>query len=183
LEHAVSLAGEIQTLGRRAIAVDEGGMAAWAPKAGLIINSTTKGQGGVRKLSGGMATLLALYSALAPAHPAAVPESDATHADFESRWLAAAKADIEANNEASSRLAASLPHETRFYDLIYHPEETVFLRHGRLTGHQTMNGKSMIVCQAVIAFCKRICQRQLSQLGKNNAATFRTVAEVMHRTW
>jgi shikimate 5-dehydrogenase len=90
---------------------------------------------------------------------------------------------VEANNEASSKLAQSIPVATRFYDLIYHPDETVFLRHGRTTGHPTMNGKSMIVCQAVIAFCKRICQRQLKQLGQDNPETFRTIADVMYRAW
>ena len=51
--------------------------------------------------------------------------------------------------------AFRVPAPTRFYDLIYHPAETVFLRHGRSTGHPTMNGKAMIVNQAMIAFCER----------------------------
>ena len=71
----------------------------------------------------------------------------------------------------------------RFYDLIYHPEETLFLRHGRLTRHRTMNGKNMIVCQAAIAFCQRICQRQLQQLGKDDVETRRRIAEIMYASW
>jgi shikimate dehydrogenase len=179
--HAQSLANEINHLGRQALAIDEEGIASWAPKAGLIINSSTKGQGGIRKLSAGMATMLAPYSALAPADPPVLGENLGDR--FEAQWREAARSDIETNNRRSETLAAVIPQATRFYDLIYHPEETVFLRHGRVSGHRTMNGKNMIVCQAVIAFCKRICQPQLAQLGKDNDATFSQVAEVMYRAW
>jgi shikimate dehydrogenase len=34
------------------------------------------------------------------------------------------------------------------YDLIYNPEETTFLRLGRLSGAKTMNGHSMLILQA-----------------------------------
>ena len=178
---AQSLADEIDKLGRQALAIDEGSISTWAPKAGLIINSTTKGQGGIRKLGNGMATMLAPYSALAPAHP---PVLTANLGDrFEAQWNEAARSDIETNNRRSETIAATIPAATRFYDLIYHPEETVFLRHGRASGHNTRNGKSMIVRQAVIAFCKRICQPQLAQLGKDNDATAAEVAGVMFRAW
>ena len=76
-----------------------------------------------------------------------------------------------------------IPVAARFYDLIYHPKETVFLRYGRKTGHRTMNGKNMIDRQAVIAFCRRFCRRQLQSLGKDTAATQREVAEVMLANW
>jgi shikimate dehydrogenase len=180
LEHAEALAEEIRKLGRQALAIDENDIPDWAAKAGLIINSTTKGQGGIRQLANGLATILEPYSALAPAHP---PSLNALEKNFEQRWHEQALADIEANNRSSETLAQLIPQATRFYDLIYHPEETVFLRHGRMTGHRTMNGKSMIVRQAVIAFCQRICQRQLAELGKDNAETFRQVAEIMYRAW
>jgi shikimate dehydrogenase len=181
LAHARSLAGEITKLGRQAIAIDEQDVSIWAPKVGLIINSTTKGQGGVRNLSNGMATMLAPYSALAPAQPPLLPENLGD--GFEMQWHAAAGNDIEANNRSSETLAATIPAATRFYDLIYHPEETVFLHHGRQTGHRTMNGKNMIVCQAVIAFCRRVCRRQLQSLGKDTPGTQREVTEVMFASW
>lgn len=180
-EHAESLAGEIAKLGGQAFAIDEMEVANWAPKVGLIINSTTKGQGGVRKLSDGKATILAPYSALAPANPAVL--ADDTAPNFEQQWRDVAQADIAANNQVSESLAQSIPQDTRFYDLIYHPEETVFLRQGRLTGHRTMNGKSMIVRQAVLAFCRRICRPMLIELGKNQDETFRAVTEIMFRAW
>ena len=181
LAQAQSLAREITNLGRQAIAIGEDDVSIWAPKVSLIVNSTTKGQGGVRKLNKGMATMLAPYSALAPAQPPRLAESLGD--EFEAQWRAAAGHDIEANNRSSETLAARIPAATRFYDLVYHPEETVFLRHGRETGHPIMNGKNMIVCQAVLAFCRRICRQQLQSLGKDTPVTQREVAEVMFANW
>ena len=179
--HAQSLADEINQLGHQALAIDEEAISTWAPKTGLIINSSTKGQGGLRKLSDGMATMLAPYSALAPAHPPVVAEDLGDR--FEAQWQEAARSDIATNNRRSATLAAVVPQATRFYDLIYHPEETVFLHHGRRSGHHAMNGKNMIIRQAVIAFCKHICQPQLAQLDKDNEATRSQVADVMYRAW
>src|SRR6185436_15619775 len=105
------------------------------------------------------------------------------NANFEQRWHALAQTGIAANNRESESLVQTIPQDTRFYDLIYHPEETVFLRHGRLTGHLTMNGKTMIVCQAVIAFCQCICRQQLHHLGKDDLDTRRRISEVMHASW
>jgi len=181
VEHARSLAGEIRNAAHEAIVINESEVSTWAPKVGLIINCTTKGQGGIRKLVNGTATLLEPYSSLAPANPPSV--GIANEPNFEEKWRARAGADIEANNRLSQSLAQTIPTDTHFYDLIYHPEETVFLHHGRLTGHKTMNGKNMIVCQAVIAFCKRICRQHLMELGKFNDQTFAEIATVMHRAW
>jgi hypothetical protein len=52
------------------------------------------------------------------------------------------------------------------------------LHHGALTSHPTMNGKSMIINQAVIAFCRRICHPELRA-----AETIREILEVMYRAW
>jgi shikimate dehydrogenase len=178
---AESLAAEVQTLGRQAMAIDETDISVWAPKVNLIVNTTVKGQAGVRKLGSGKATLLEPYSALSTANPPIF--SVAVEGNIEEQWRAEARADIEANNRDSETVAKSIPEQTRFYDLIYHPEETVFLRHGRLSGHKTMNGKSMVINQAVRAFCKRICQRQLVGLRANQENIFREIAEVMYRAW
>jgi len=180
-EHAESLASEIAKLGRQAVAIDESEIPKWAPQVGLIVNSTTKGQGGVRKLANGMATILEPYSALASANPPAL--SLGLNTNFEQQWRALAETDIAANNRESESLVQTIPQHTRFYDLIYHPEETVFLRQGRLTGHRTMNGKNMIVCQAAIAFCQCICRQQLHQLGKDDPDTRRRISQVMHASW
>ncbi len=181
IEAAELLAREIANLGRQAIAIDEKNIAVWAPRVNLIVNTTVKGQGGVRKLPNGKATILEPYSALASANP---PEFSPTlDGSVEPGWRAEARADIEANNRVSETLSRTIPAQTRFYDLIYHPEETVFLRHGRMTGHKTMNGKNMIVRQAVIAFCTRICRPQLAARGLDNQSVFHEIAEVMYRAW
>ena len=39
-----------------------------------------------------------------------------------------------------------------FYDLIYNPQETNFLRKAKLRGNRTMNGKLMFLWQAQLAF-------------------------------
>ena len=43
---------------------------------------------------------------------------------------------------------------TLFYDLIYNPKETNFLKNARLRGNKTMNGKKMFLYQAHFAFYK-----------------------------
>jgi shikimate dehydrogenase len=180
LQHAMSLATDLQKAKRLALGISEKEMADWAPKAGCIINCTTKGQGGVRKLPNGMAVTLEPYSALAPAHSPAFAERISQEQN--TRLPATAAAAIDANNLASMALARSVPPETRFYDLIYHPEETIFLRHGRMTGHPTMNGKGMIVNQATIAF-KLICSPELQARSIDDAQTHKQILEVMYRAW
>jgi shikimate dehydrogenase len=178
VEYARSLADEIRKSGHNAEAMIEEEIFQWAPRVALIINSTTKGQGGIHRLSDGRLTNLEPYSALAPAHPPAFAEGD-----FEQKWSAAARADIDANNEASISLAKSIPEAVRFYDLIYHPEETVFLRHGRLTGHPTMSGKGMIVHQAALAFSNHICATELQSKGIDRPETFKRILETMYSAW
>jgi shikimate dehydrogenase len=176
IAHAESLANEIAKTGCRASVIGEDDLLVWAPKAGLLVNSTTKGQGGLRHLSDGRMTSLEPYSSLASAHPG-------LSEDQLERRSAVAEADIIANNKASLAIAQAVPQSAGFYDLIYHPEETVFLRHGRETGHKTRNGKAMIVCQAVIAFCEKICKQDLLLMGKDDAETRRRVAEIMYAAW
>jgi len=182
-ERASSLAAEVQKIGCHAVAIGESKLTAHAPKAGLIVNCTTKGQSGVRKLPNGAAIMLEPYSSLAPAHPAQFPKTFLPETDADAKRRAVAARDIDANNLCSMALARCIPSETRFYDLIYHPEETVFLRHGRLTGHPTMNGKSLIINQAVIAFCKRICNAELQARGVDTPETRKQILEVMYRVW
>ena len=77
----------------------------------------------------------------------------------------AASFDIDINHRASLKLAEAMPSRVRFYDLVYHPEETVFLRHGRITGHPTMNGKAMIINQAVLRFAGEFAPMSLKPDG------------------
>ena len=39
-----------------------------------------------------------------------------------------------------------------FYDIIYNPKETNFLKEARLRGNRTMNGQKMFLNQAIYAF-------------------------------
>jgi shikimate dehydrogenase len=161
LEYATALAGEIRARGMRAFAIGEDELAQWAAEAMLIINCTTKGQG---------SSSLEAYSALAPALTRAGSAE-------------AAETAIRTNNEASLHLAAMIPKETRFYDLIYHPEETVFLRHARATGHKTMNGRAMIICQAALAFANHVCAEELRARGLDRPDTLAGLITAMYAAW
>jgi shikimate dehydrogenase len=182
-EHAHSLADEIHKLGPRSVGISEENTPSWATKVGLIINSTTKGQAGLRQIAHGRVTNLEPYSSLAPAHPPLLAAADGSKADCQRDWLATAQPDIASNNQASLALAKLIPRHVNFYDLIYHPEESVFLRHGRETGHQTMNGRAMIINQAVIAFCQHICRADLQAKGMDTAATGKQILQIMSRAW
>jgi shikimate dehydrogenase len=183
LDHAASLAEEITKAGTNATAIPEKELPLWGPKAGLIVNCTTKGQGGLRKLPDGKATLIESYSALAPAEPPSFDSTEFSDSQFERRWLESAASDIQANQRASLALAKEIPASSAFYDLIYHPEETVFLRHGRVTGHRTMNGKAMIVHQAAIAFTEHICKAELRTRKLDISATHGQIVQTMYDAW
>lgn len=45
-----------------------------------------------------------------------------------------------------------LPKQTCFYDLVYNPPETAFIRNARAKGHQAWNGFGMLLWQAALAF-------------------------------
>jgi len=165
LDRAHALADELRAAGFHALTIGEDELRQWAPQVKLIINSTTKGQGGIAWLEP--------YSALAPA-----PATESGAAKLEAATTAIAK-----NNEASLALAAAVPEAVRFYDLIYHPEETVFLRHGRVTGHEIMNGRAMIVCQAALAFFNHLCKGELRARGLDRPATLNRLIEIMSQAW
>lgn len=183
LKAAEELANEINQQLGNATALGEDEIASAAPQVALIVNCTTKGQGGARRLPNGKVTVLEPYSALAPANPAVFPESEYRKPGFYRAWLSASLSDIEANNRASYHLALAIPLDAAFCDLIYHPAETVFLRHGRLSGHRTLNGKGMIIAQAVEAFFHRICRDHLRALGLDHMETYQRIGEIMHEAW
>jgi shikimate dehydrogenase len=166
LAHAAALAHEIRVSGGRARAVPEHDLPQSAVKVGLIINSTTKGQAGAR-VGPGTAVNMEEYSALAPAQSG----------------VGAPDIDIQRNQQASLDLAAMIPKHVAFYDLIYAPEETVFLRHARLTGHPTMNGKAMIVCQAALGLFHHVCKREIETQGVATAETYNRIVECMYQAW
>ena len=183
IEHACALADEIGKIGHNVLALGEQELAQRAPNVGLIVNCTTKGQGGVQRQAHGKVISMEPYSALAPAHPVAVPESTHGKTDAQATAAKSSRADIQKNNQTSLKIAAAIPANVPFYDLIYSPEETVFLRHGRMTGHTTMNGKGMIINQAANGFCRRICRAKLRARGIDSPETEQKVLETMYRAW
>jgi len=56
------------------------------------------------------------------------------------------------NNETINLDFSNLGHDKLFYDLIYNPPETDFLKRGKHLGYKTENGKTMFVYQALEAF-------------------------------
>jgi shikimate dehydrogenase len=164
-QHARDLAAALRSAGYNAEAITEDELARHAANAVLIVNSTIKGQGGDFSLEA--------YSALAPAAGQRARGSGSTNAFGE----------VKRNNEISFALASAIPPTVGFYDLIYHPEETVFLRHGRETGHRTMNGKAMIICQAAIALRERICAAELRGGGMDNDEVYRRIIKTMYAAW
>ncbi len=181
--HAAALADEIRSDGNQAQAITEEELPHRVLQAGLVINSTTKGQGGTRAAADGSVMSLEPYSALAGAHPVAVPRSEYGKADSQDDRAKALQADIMRNNQSSLVLACSIPKNVAFYDLIYFPAETVFLRHARITGHKTMNGKLMIICQAARALFDHICKAEIESRGLNTRETYDRITETMHRAW
>ena len=182
-EIARYLAEEIKKVFGNASAIKEEDIREQAPKVGLIVNCSIKGQGGIRKSSDGKITILEPYSALAPANPAFIPATEYGRPEFYRAWLSASLSDIEANNRASWSLVLSVPPNVGFCDLIYFPTETVFLRHGRLSGHRTLNGKGMIVAQAADALFDKICREYLQKLGIHNPKTYKSLFELMYEAW
>ena len=56
------------------------------------------------------------------------------------------------NNEKINLDFSRLGHDKLFYDVIYNPHETSFLKMGKQLGHKIENGKTMFVYQALEAF-------------------------------
>ena len=56
------------------------------------------------------------------------------------------------NNETINLEFPSSGHDKLFYDVIYNPNETNFLKMGKKLGYMVENGKTMFVYQALEAF-------------------------------
>jgi shikimate dehydrogenase len=182
-ETARSLASDVKRLFPRVKSIPEEELPDTAQGVGLIVNCSTKGQGATRASLDGKSNFLEPYSALAPANPAIRTQCEAGRPEFYREWLSASLADIEANNHLSWKLALSIPIHVALCDLIYFPAETVFLRHGRLSGHRTLNGKGMNVAQAAEAFFHKICRDDLKRLGMYDQKTYKRIFKIMYEAW
>jgi shikimate dehydrogenase len=181
---ARELAAAVSASYGNSTAVDEREVEELAPRVRLIVNSSTRGQSGLRKLAGDTVTTLEPYSALAPATAPPFPaDADPARGEGLRRWYEAALPGIADNTRRSLALAARIPESTVAFDLVYAPTETVFLRHLRYSGHRTANGKGMNIAQAVDAFCDRVCPALLAESGLAPATARTRVTAEMSRVW
>lgn len=184
-QKAQSLAGEISNFYKNARGIGEEEISAVLPKVDLVVNCTTKGQGGLRQLPGGKVTLLEPYSSLAPASPGVftAAEEASQGPAFTRRWLESSWADIEENRRRSvERILKTAPRAVA-YDLIYSPLESVFLRQARWAGLRTSNGKWMNIAQAADALTEKVCRDLLRRRGGDPAQIERSVFETMAAIW
>lgn len=144
----------------------------------VIVNASTVGQSGVRRLGNGEATSLEAFSSLAPASPTVVPE-DEGGASFWREWFKRSQEAIAENNARSAAAIAMCKPDTAFVDAVYSPDETVLLRQARLSGRKTLNGKGMLVMQAAFSFVNRMTRRHLQAAGHDPDALYDRVVEVM----
>jgi shikimate dehydrogenase len=154
------------------------------PTVDLIINATTNGQSGIRKLANGRITCLEPYCALAPACPAEFSEGLFTsESAFYGAWYKQSHEDIEANLSLANRILVTIPEQTTFVDLVYSPLESRILAMARLSGHRVLNGKGMNISQAADGFVNRVMRPHLTTLGWDLQDTYRRVFQIMNQVW
>jgi shikimate dehydrogenase len=181
---AKELATAVHEAHLNATYVAETDIGAVAPTVDLIINATTKGQSGMRRLADHRVTCLEPYSALAPAHPAELPQDGfSDDSTLYAAWYRQSYQDIEANHSMTNKILNTVPQETKFVDLIYSPLETQTLATARWSGHAVLNGKGMNICQAADAFVNRILRSHLTSMGWDLRTTYRRVFEIMSQVW
>lgn len=182
-----SRADDLASAVRNAYGIGDGGsegrLADWIGEADVVVNASVKGQTGWRKLADGSASLLEPYSALAPASPACVAAGRALDSDASRDWFLASKADIARNVAAGLDATAAMAPHAACFDLIYAPLETTFLRHARVAGHPTQNGKWMNIAQAADGFARKVCTAALDKQGVPADDGYVRAFEIMTRVW
>lgn len=148
----------------------------------LLVNASTVGQLGIRKLPDGRATCLEPYSPLGPVSAPAI-DADLDDRAFYRRWIAAAAKGIAANQAASLDRMAAAPADLAVFDVIFAPLESVLLRHARLSGHRTVNGKGMNIAQAADGFINRVCPPLLRSRGLTGAGAHQKIVESIYSAW
>ena len=181
---AQELASAVSNAYGNADALSEGEVRDVAPQASLVVNATTKGQSGLRRLPSGRVTCLEPYSSLAPANPATVDEHDVRdEASFYRLWYWASMGDIQRNLRDSNWIILTAAQDAAFFDLIYSPLETPLLAQARLTGHATLNGRGMIIAQAADSLVNRVMTRQLLDAGLDPQSVYPAVFDAMATAW
>ncbi|MCC6176323.1 MAG: hypothetical protein IT305_13540 [Chloroflexi bacterium] len=180
---ALTLGLKVDELYGNAQGLDEADAELLAPGIDLVVNATTRGQAGAKVTGQGQVAYLEPYSALAPAAPPSVPEEPGEpETDRMQRWFAAAIPSIEENHALSMRFATRVARHTAFFDVIYAPSEPTTLRHARWAGRPTLNGRGMIVFQAVAAFYDYIARPLLDGRPAGRPAR-EAVVDAMAASW
>lgn len=177
-ERANELALAVGTTGANAMAFDHARSIDEINSFDLVVNASTVGQSGMRLTPSGKATCLEPYSSLAPLMQIEIDVPNGSDT-FWRTWLDAAADSILENNAASLNAMRSLDGKTRFVDAVYSPDETTLLRHARYSGHSGLNGKGMLVMQAVSSFINRMTRRHLIAAGLKPETLEQTVIQTM----
>jgi shikimate dehydrogenase len=181
---AQALAAAVSAVHGNAEAVDGGAVSGAVASADLVINASVVGQSGIRRLAEDRLTCLEPYSPLAPANAVVFAASaHPSDAGFYRAWFDASSEDIAANQRISARAVVGAPAAAAFFDLIYSPLETTFLRQARLSGHATLNGKGMNIIQAVEAFVTRVMAPRLNADGWKRKVAYARVFQAMLGAW
>ena len=181
---AVGLADAISRVYGNADAVDSGAVSGAVSSADLVINASVVGQSGIRRLADDRLSCVEPFSPLAPANAVVFAASaHPTEPEFYRAWFDASLEDIANNQRMAARAVAGAPSSTAFFDLIYSPRETTFLRQARLSGHATMNGKGMNIMQAVEAFVTRVMASRLKADGWKRKDAYARVFQAMLGVW
>jgi len=184
LARGSQLADQVKAVYGNAQAVEENVPREVLAEIDLVINSSTKGQAGLRHLDDGMVTCLEPYSALSPAAPAVLAEAQyPNHTSLYDAWYRASAPDIKSNLAASDESMLQVRSQTRFFDMVYAPLETPMLLQARLKGHATINGKGMNIMQAVDAFASIVLEDYFKNEGWNEQQSFEVVQKSMASAW
>jgi shikimate dehydrogenase len=169
---------------RNAEAIDWDEIPGEAKTADLVVQASVVGQAGLRDVASGDVTCLEPYSPFAPVDAPAIKAEEGSAPARLARWTRAAQRSISVNNDKALERMSEVPATTAFLDIVFAPLETTVLRHARLTGHRTLNGKAMNVLQAADAFVNRVMQSRLSALGLGGAGeAMSRVMDIMYRNW
>ena len=183
-EASEALAAAVQSVYGHAQALDEGSVEEVLGEVDLIINSTTKGQAGLRHLPNGLVICLGPYSSLAPASPAIMETSEYETDDLLYKaWHQASADDVAQNLSLSSKLMTKVKPGAVFFDMIYAPLETPLLSQAGNMGHRTLNGKGMNILQAVDSMVMHVMPEYFKRLGWTEERAFREVTDAMAAVW
>lgn len=175
---ASELASQVSQAYAGVSAVDQAESLSLLPEIDLVVNASTVGQSGVRHLANGKLTSLEPFSSLALADPAvldAVNDETSFFRDFVKKSVKS----IQRNNEQSALALATCRPGTTFVDAVYSPDETTMLRQAREAGFKTLNGKGMLIMQAVESFIKRMARPYLIEAGYDPDTLYDRVVSTM----